>query len=472
MTASTAHARRHTVHTRETAARHPLRHRTRATAPPLIRASAILERVFEHRLRPAIQDLALVKGRARCLLRGKTSSSLVDVDLTSGQETRRIDRLPRIGKAWFAADGSGLGIRRTAAIGRGETALIFIDAGGRVIHETSVPDATSEVAAGPDRWYAGCRDGALFAFTRDGRPGWVWEIPGSQHDITDRYARPCPYYVMAHPSGVVVSSFANIYAIDAEGRTRWHAALPDAPPVAWPIGETDCVARDVAYARLGLPPNAGDRSIKTAFKRQAVASHPDRHPNDPDAPSRFVEVRQAYECLRHGDGSRPGDPRSMPTIVFAGCDPTVTFLATGPEDTVIAGSSDGRVYHVDATGRLEEAQVFGDHLVRAARRPDGILGAVSCGHALRFATDDHVVHSASRIREPRRMTMCGEDLVLWNGNEIELIDTSGHVRWSAAFSKRLTHVAAQGDRLVCAAGACTVFRRAGERERLADHRVA
>ncbi len=83
-----------------------------------------------------------------------------------------------------------------------------------------------------------------------------------------------------------------------------------------------------------------------------------------------------------------------------------------------------------------------------------------------------MVHSASRIREPRRMTMCGEDLVWWNGNEIELIDTSGHVRWSAAFSKRLTHVATQGDRLVCAAGACTVFRRAGERERLADHRVA
>ena len=162
MAASTAHARRHTVHTRETAAMNPLRHRTRATAPTLIRASAILEPVFEHRLRPAIRDLARVKGRARCLLRGKTSSSLVDVDLTSGQETRRIDRLPRIGTAWFAADGSGLGIRRTAAIGRGETALIFIDADGRVIHETSVPDATSEVAAGPDRWYAGCRDGALF----------------------------------------------------------------------------------------------------------------------------------------------------------------------------------------------------------------------------------------------------------------------------------------------------------------------
>ena len=75
--------------------------------------------------------------------------------------------------------------------------------------------------------------------------------------------------------------------------------------------ETDSAARDVAYARLGLLPDADDRAIKTAFRRQAVASHPDRHPHDPDAPSRFVEVRQAYECLRHGDGSRPADPRSM-----------------------------------------------------------------------------------------------------------------------------------------------------------------
>ncbi len=59
------------------------------------------------------------------------------------------------------------------------------------------------------------------------------------------------------------------------------------------------------------------------------------------------------------------------------------------------------------------------------------------------------------------MAMCGEDLVRWKGDAIELVDTSGHIRWAATFAKRLTHVAAYGDTLVCVAGALAVFCRVG-----------
>ena len=61
------------------------------------------------------------------------------------------------------------------------------------------------------------------------------------------------------------------------------------------------------------------------------------------------------------------------------------------------------------------------------------------------------------LTEPRQMAMCGEDLVRWKGDTIELVDTSGNVRWSATFAKRLTHVAAHGDTLVCLAGTLAVF---------------
>ena len=47
-----------------------------------------LARVVERPLRPAVRDLALVGARVRCLLTGKASSRLVDLDLTSGEETR------------------------------------------------------------------------------------------------------------------------------------------------------------------------------------------------------------------------------------------------------------------------------------------------------------------------------------------------------------------------------------------------
>ena len=81
--------------------------------------SVTLVPVFERRLRPALRDLAVVGECARCLLTGKTSSSLVDIDLTSGEETHYIESLPRMSRARFAPGGSGLGIRRTAAVGRG-----------------------------------------------------------------------------------------------------------------------------------------------------------------------------------------------------------------------------------------------------------------------------------------------------------------------------------------------------------------
>ena len=326
--------------------------------------------VFERRLRPALRDLAVVGDCARCLLTGKTSSSLVDIDLTTGLETRRIEHLPRIGRTWFAADGWGLGTRRSGPIGRGETALVFIDPEGRVTAETCVPDATSEVADGSDQWLVGCRNGRLYTFGRDGRPCWVWETPGSRLDTTDPYARPCPYYVMAHPSGVVVTSYADIYAIDTDGRTLWHAESPNAQPFRWrigePLGERE---HDTACKTLGLSPGADGAAIKAAFRRQAMATHPDRRADDPEAASRFAEVRKAYECLQRDDRSRAhGAPSGTLTVEF-GFDPTVTFLTTGPGDTLLVGSSDGRVCHVDDTGRLDEVQVLGDGQVRADLPP-------------------------------------------------------------------------------------------------------
>lgn len=433
-------------------------------------AGVALIPVFERRLRPALRDLAVVGECARCLLTGKPSSSLVDIDLTNGEERRRVGHLPQMGTASFAADGSGVGSRRTGAVGHGQTFLVFFDPAGRVTAESSVPDATSGIAAGTDHWFVGSRDGGLIAFARDGRRCWQWDTPGAHGTYTSPYTRPCPYCVMAHPSGVVVASFADIYAIDTDGRTLWHAELPNAQPFRWrigePLGERE---HDKACKTLGLSPGADGAAIKAAFRRRAMATHPDRRADDPESASRFAEVRKAYECLQCDDRSRPhGAPSGTLTVEF-GFDPTVTFLTTGPGDTVLVGSSDGRVCHVDDTGRLDEVQVLGDGQVRAARRADGTLGVAARGDTLLFAKDNRVVHSASLIREPRRMTMCGEDLVWWNGNEIELIDTSGHVRWSAAFSKPLRHVVSQGDTLACVAGALTVFRRPCARRLDRDH---
>jgi curved DNA-binding protein CbpA len=51
------------------------------------------------------------------------------------------------------------------------------------------------------------------------------------------------------------------------------------------------------YAILGIAPDANDREIKAAWKAAAKASHPDRHPNDPTAESRFKRAQTAWQVL-------------------------------------------------------------------------------------------------------------------------------------------------------------------------------
>jgi molecular chaperone DnaJ len=51
------------------------------------------------------------------------------------------------------------------------------------------------------------------------------------------------------------------------------------------------------YAVLGVPPDAPQEEIKRAYRRLALATHPDRHPGDPDAEVRFRAISTAYAVL-------------------------------------------------------------------------------------------------------------------------------------------------------------------------------
>ena len=51
------------------------------------------------------------------------------------------------------------------------------------------------------------------------------------------------------------------------------------------------------YDILGVPRDADDRAIKSAFRRQARLHHPDLNPDDERAQDRFVELAAAFEIL-------------------------------------------------------------------------------------------------------------------------------------------------------------------------------
>ncbi len=51
------------------------------------------------------------------------------------------------------------------------------------------------------------------------------------------------------------------------------------------------------YEVLGLQKGASEEEIKKAYRKIAMANHPDTHPNDKEAEERFKEASEAYEVL-------------------------------------------------------------------------------------------------------------------------------------------------------------------------------
>ena len=75
------------------------------------------------------------------------------------------------------------------------------------------------------------------------------------------------------------------------------------------------------YEVLGVPRDATHEQIKTAFRKHARRTHPDRHPHDLDAHARFKRMSEAFHILsdpvtrkRYDRDSR--SPRSLQDLLM------------------------------------------------------------------------------------------------------------------------------------------------------------
>ena len=55
------------------------------------------------------------------------------------------------------------------------------------------------------------------------------------------------------------------------------------------------------YEVLGVPREAGEQEIKSAYRKLALQFHPDRNPNNPDAEEKFKQCSEAYAILADAD---------------------------------------------------------------------------------------------------------------------------------------------------------------------------
>jgi curved DNA-binding protein CbpA len=61
------------------------------------------------------------------------------------------------------------------------------------------------------------------------------------------------------------------------------------------------MAKRCYYEALSVERTATETDIKAAFRKQAMACHPDRHPGDKQSEHRFKEINEAYEVLKDPD---------------------------------------------------------------------------------------------------------------------------------------------------------------------------
>lgn len=54
---------------------------------------------------------------------------------------------------------------------------------------------------------------------------------------------------------------------------------------------------DCLYRRLGVKPVVSGAEIRSAYRRRALETHPDRNPGDSTATRRFQRITEAYEVL-------------------------------------------------------------------------------------------------------------------------------------------------------------------------------
>ena len=281
-------------------------------------------------------------------------------------------------------------------------------------------------------------------------------MPGSAEYEGSAYFRPCPCHVATSDDFIAVASMGNLFAFDLDGRKLWAQEVPNKGPMTFTIPIAGVLASD-AWGTLGLRPGSPAEEVKRAYRTMALATHPDRRPEDPGTAVKFREVQSAYERIL----AAPYEASVLGSLkVSFGMTVTVGGL-TAAGDSILVSSSDGVLSQLDAVGKLLSRRVLGTSTPKVALREDGSLAATYCDSVLSFFEGDSVVNALEIAEFPRSLTMWAADLIAVERASLRVFNRAGELIWDIDFPKSVGGVSVRDDILICAAGALTLFERTG-----------
>jgi len=296
------------------------------------------------------------------------------------------------------------------------------------------------------QWIVACRDGALYTFDESGSPLWTWSVP-RHHRFTS------PFPVAATDERIFAAQGIYLYALTPGGRLLWDWELPNRQ--ARTYGATVTLAGggqcDGARQTLGLREHATADDVRQAYRRMARLTHPDFHPGDPIAATRFRAVREAYEAMQ-GQGARGGAGAAQ--VLFS-LVMTAEIRSLSVNETFVAvGTSEGEVYVFDHDGRvLKHHADLGRGVDSVLLHAGGIQAAFCYPRVFRFDEDSPRPSDAISVYSGR-LVACGEDSLLWDWKTMWLFDPQARVKATRIENLKFAGVVWAGTDTILLSGGC------------------
>lgn len=407
------------------------------------------------------QRLLISKGTAK-------SGNLTCIDVGSGLEIWSDTVSSSSAQLCRLSSGDFLVIAKQGKIGEGETQLQWMNDNGHVIQNQVLPDIHTEFRAVADGVILGCRNGRLYNFDNQGKRIWEHEVRDNPNNpLPPVFGRPCPYFLDASQTGSisVYSSWTTLTAVDGRGRAKWQwETSRNTHRYTLTVPTSAGKSRSSYLARLGLKSSANDRDIRKAFRVKAMETHPDRHPNDPDAARKFREVVQAFEAL--SAGLYKDDQSTMEIQVEAtGLSASIYGLVVSEDGKRIAcAASDGSITVLDDRGKVVLRLVAGEGPGVLASNRDLTALVYSHFDGINFFSMQGLanIQPMDTLYEVR-LSPHGNLVVATSKTRMVIFDSAGRLRARLEFAKNVSDIEFRGhDEILIAAGKIVQLRIIGD----------